>query len=201
MSTKIYNGRRVRLRFLSLFFDRVNAKAIKIATERVKLLMGQIRPDYLETRMQDRVKAGKIPITPDELMLRITLERCYVASKSNVRDTSFCIDYGLNVWPNHDGWTYVIPIGEWWITDGIQWPVSESYFYWNNTDKPARVSHKEWESRRQNWTEVCLDDHDARRCWHPIIDVKERTGLHKIAGKILDDQDAVLRTIYGLDAA
>lgn len=33
----------------------------------------------------------------------------------------------------------------------------EEYAYWNNTDAPEEVSKKQWETRRKDWHEVCLN--------------------------------------------
>jgi hypothetical protein len=116
--------------------------------------------------------------------LDIVLKNCIEAAKRRTFDP-FDIECGLNMWI-HKNKTYIIPICPNFISRNLTMPAwCEDYCYWDNTDWPEGMTSREWNARRKNWENVCLQDHNATRLYHSVIEAKGEYDLYDLSYKIV----------------
>lgn len=174
MSTKIYNAVRFPADKLNNFLDWSRGRMLRSVKERLESLMEGVKPEALGKCPPHFRKKGGKAVWERHARMKIVMAECRRAAQTTLRDPIFDIECGFNLWL-HNGYFYAIPIAEPWIIKSIEtrrprWV--EEYHYQNQTDQPRDISDKEWNQRRRNWEKVCLNDHNARRMYHAVVECK-----------------------------
>ncbi len=128
---------------------------------------------------------GRTGPRPDHKDLIRELAYARELSKTEERlDPARDIACKLNVWLC-GRWAYGVPVGEGWLWETLK-PTAHvhDYCYWNHTDPPADVSHAAWRGRRAVWDTV-LEDFDAARLCHTVIDPARKVGGDELARRVL----------------
>lgn len=209
MSTKIYLAYRCPIgTFYKVFIPSFRKHCFDKVVERVKTLVACVKPEILEKAYEDKDWQKQMTFErfcekKGELFkLREVLRAAYKASVSSQRDPYFCIDCSFNVWL-YKGKAYIIPYGEYWITETFEMPEGvEDYSYWNNSDEPEGVTLAQWRSRGKIWGKVCLDNHNERRLLHQVVDVSSKPvpiGLNEVTKAIMPDDDSRFFAFYDLE--
>lgn len=184
MSTKIYyawtwkcRGHVPALRFLRDF-------ALADAATRVKREIREFDKKLLDKAFEVFLMHRKAKPTAQmrrDFAFRTAFILAIKDSKSRTRNTLLDIDASLNVWVDAPD-VYAIGYGECWdrLPKTLP-PVLADFSYYNNVDHPKTVSAADWDRRRRIWDRVCLDDWDAARLSHRIVDAKLGIGLREVA--------------------
>lgn len=183
MSTKIYEAYRIPAHKLNDYIDWSRQQMIAAGHDMARKLMVNV----------DRSDFGDIPphIAGDaegeaawDNIKRMTLVVDIMVdaanSSWNTREDPSC---GLNIWLYKDS-AFIVPVGPGAVLsdgpDKFSW--CADYCYWNNSDQPDDISDEEWLERRATWDAVNCGtgtaDHNARRLWHDIVDIKTFTGRY-----------------------
>ncbi len=169
MSTKIWQAVRVpirrlneylvacRLPTLARFHSKMNDHILWVKAEEV----GEMARRYLN--------GGEDEQTTEKTMLfckiRILTEKYRKAAKQPERDY-FDVEAGLNVW--QDGrYAYIVPIGRAELADE---DYAVDYHYQDQTDRPEGTTARQYAARQRKWERLCLQDHNATRLYHAIVD-------------------------------
>lgn len=189
MSTKIYEAYRVPLSKLNDFIDITRKQTIKQQCEKLKHFMKYAEVDReIPGDIKGDEKKEKKWIKYQQF--ESVLEKAYQASQSPYID-AFDVECGLNIWIKNR-YAYVIPIG----CAGLKWRLpkyAEDYSYWDNTDRPKKITLQQWGARCRTWESInCgygIASHNARRMYHSFIDLKngKYTGSWELKEKILGD--------------
>lgn len=168
MSTKIYNAWKVEINKLNEFIDFVRPQVLECARNIILDLMPKVSIEGIEKQREEHPYYHK----EDELRLECVLDSCRYVSNQTTRFLAFDIDLILNIWL-YKGDAYIIPVGEYRYFNVPE--NTEEFRYWNNTDKPEELSDKEWDHRREIWSNINLGQgvtsHNSRRLQHTIIDM------------------------------
>ena len=153
MSTKIYHGFKINTSSISKVLEMVETFRPYILEEGKKLyknfedhLLGYKKIDQTK---EDAIKDIRIKWLTAWWEMKRTQQRLPLV------DTLFSItifpldDYFLGiVYTEHDTWYF-----QWLEQENV-----EDYAYWNNSDKPDKLTDEEWDERYKNWSKVLLDN-------------------------------------------
>lgn len=142
--------------------------------ERVEGMMKALKPEVIEGfgECPEHFKGDGEAIWERHKRMDYIMKCCREAAQASHRDPIFDIEFGLNVWL-HEGFFYVITIGEHWMAATLREPPHwvEEYHYQNQTDRPEDIDPENWEERRVNWEAVCCaspSNHNDRRLFFEI---------------------------------
>lgn len=196
MSTKIYFAWRCPDVTLRPVLAQLRRFAVADASRRLAELAAAIAP-----RTAARAAAGirkrftGVPAARAAVVARVGLAVSVArdSSESPLRDGVLDVDASLNVWVHEDGYAYLIGYGECWGRFRQRLRYASDYSYWNNTDRPRRVTAEEWADRARTWDAVCLDDDwDAYRLVHTIVDVKAERGMRPVLLNLVQSNEVEL---------
>lgn len=88
--------------------------------------------------------------------------------KSSPLPATFNMCVSFNIWTD-ENYAYIIPYAPYGWTDSFdrnrpKW--FRDFHYQNQTDRPAKITSREWNMRRKKWDEVCLGDYRKRTDWN-----------------------------------
>jgi hypothetical protein len=131
----------------------------------------------------DRINDG-IDFIHDKMWLHTSelISKFGVSNRTELLEfvTNNDLSCGFNMWI-YNQYCYVVPIGIHGILEKTFKKVPnfiENFSYWDNVDKPNKVSQKVWDSRCSTWDSICLgelenkSDHNSRRLYHEVFDSK-----------------------------
>lgn len=197
MSTKIYYAFRVPVSAFPAFLAEFRGHALGKAKHRVGEIMGredvepEMRSIYEKNGWAKTMTWGEFVSKKERtFQVRDALRKVKAASISSARDLEYCIDCSLNCWI-YKGRAYCIPYGEAWLHEGFRLPArAEDFSYWDSSEGPEEISHRDWRNRGKVWDKVCLSNWDSGRLVHEIINAKENIGLHYLASRFVSNDDA-----------
>lgn len=192
MSTKIYQAWRCPAKEFPLFVKTFHEHAFTKAVKMMDILAASVVQDKILEEMLPVYENWKKTYADFDSFVKDKYEiykirKCFQAaleaSRSETRNF-FCIDASFNAW-FYKGKFYIIPYGERCILEDFQPPErAEEYAYWNNTDQPETLTRKQWVARGKTWDAVCLDDWNANRLVHEVINFKKDIGIIEISKMI-----------------
>jgi len=168
------------MKFITAVVDRLPDKIIQDLTEEEQHTMPMIMtlgmPEvrtyewYNEPSSKEQIRRAKF----GWVMMK-AIEQAESFSKQ-----PFQIEGGFNFWVEGK-YAYIIPIVNlnlssfWAALKFPEW--AKDFHYQNSTDKPERISDKEWDNRRETWNRLNggdgKSDHNARRFYHSVIDMSK----------------------------
>jgi len=178
MSTKIWKAYRVPIGKLNEFFSLVEGPTLTGFYERLDYLMkseGLLKLAKERRKLEEEVLAerdGALPAwwhsDPMYLEERWQILQGEMKKASLSIEHHFAdVDASFNVWL-YGKYAYLIPYGKVCYPNPMpEWV--EDYHYQDQTDRPEDISPQAWRARREMWDKVCLDDWDATRMVHHII--------------------------------
>lgn len=188
MSTKIYAAWRMPVSRLNEFLEKVGKQMLRRVGKATLGFMAAMKAEVVEKKTQEIIFQ---PRANDEKYVesirkfarfQIVMDEAAKASMRLERHP-FDFDCGFNVWL-YKGRAYVIPWGEPWTRDKIRVPSwAEDYAYWNNTDRPNRVSQKAWDARGRTWSKFLPYVFPGLRLIYYVVDLSP-TALHIYATMI-----------------
>lgn len=160
MSTKIYNGLRLKIDGLGDLHEKVTewrATVAKLQLEHDAKITAQFAASKIDdAAMKDEVVYGAVHAVGWEIH-----DRRREVEKTQRRDPLIDTEFTLVVMPYPAG-DMILAIAyserQDWIKQFRALPWVEEYGYWNNTDKPDEVSDEEWEEREKAWTAATKSD-------------------------------------------
>jgi hypothetical protein len=186
MSTKIWEAYKIPIDKLNDFIDIVREVKMKEIVSLAKSLFDCVKEEAIDKRLErdksyryysDEEWAEHLKDISSRIYARFELFWELIEAGANSRErTPLDITCGFNMWC-YDGNFYIIPFGEHGSFRGVKFPewVTE-YHYQNQTDKPSRISNKEWNNRRKTWDKVCLgdppNDWNSRRIYYSLFNPK-----------------------------
>lgn len=186
MSTKIWEAYKIPADKLNEFIDIARECKIKEIMNISKALFDLVKEEAIDKRMErdktfkyysDEEWAEHLKDVNNRTYTRFELfwELIEAGSRSRER-TPFDMTCGFNIWL-YEGSFYIIPFGEHGSFINIKFPEwVKEFHYQNQTDKPSRISTKEWNKRRDVWDKVCLGDEpndwNSRRIYYSLFDPK-----------------------------
>ncbi|MDD2750843.1 MAG: hypothetical protein PHX24_12260 [Acidithiobacillus sp.] len=163
MSTKIYNGFSMSTDSAVHLMDMVNSFRPYIRAEGQKMLNRFIR----KTATPDHPYQG----------WRVWMDFRSETVDKGIRAPSVDTDFELTFFP--DGKRFLgIAFTEHdrWFRRWLKQPLVSEYRYWDNSDKPSRISRKEWDQRAETWDRVLGYDAPSTRGF--------TISLHEIGGPL-----------------
>ena len=183
MSIKIYNAFRVKNTDLIKTIDWTHDTLFGVAQDIIEKEGELITEKELEISPAFPEEKRKLCIRYKRT--EIVLDKAKKDAISEHPLSTLDIDCGLNVWPGEDGFFYVIPICHRLFQDKLcerlpSWV--EEFSYWDNTDQPEAIAHKEWEVRGKTWEEICCGEsgrsqYNMRCMYHEVVNIKSGTGI------------------------
>jgi len=187
MSTKLYEAYRIpRSKFdeFILTFNRICFDAI-----REFVLSIDVQPNVISIIRKD---LSANDYSDKDISLIWTLIMAKEMSERGYNDV-LNLDCSFNVW-FQGRWAYIQPF----VLNTLdlkarypkrKWFENADYGYWNNTDKPDRVSDNEWEERENVWNDIAFEDWHRTRLTHVVLEMKSsRIGLHHLLKTINADE-------------
>lgn len=158
MSTKVYTAYRVPVSKLNTFLYKSKSNSINQAAIRIQELITNMRPEafynILIKTYKDDAYVKQIYNNGDPTRMTkfdAVIACCKEASHSSYRDPMFNIDCGWTV-RIYDDHAYLIQYGEMYMHGGFKTPgYAKDFSYWDNTDKPFKITNKSWENRGILW--------------------------------------------------
>lgn len=188
MSTKIYHGWTWRARLHRPALAALRGFAMAAAVARVKKHAAGYDKAYVMAAVTKIIRRRGLTRSPrqlaGDLRVNLALRAATESSRSKFRANELDVDASLNLWL-HGRNVYAIGYGDCWndlppLAELC--PAIRDFAYWNNTDRPADVSRRQWTARRKTWDAVCLDESwDAARLVHTIVDVAGDRGVDELA--------------------
>lgn len=174
MSTKIYYAYKIPQEKLHEFIDSIRGQIFNKAEELVRQMMNAVTEEKLKEE-----KTKKSYYSEEKIRFNLVIELCTKLSKEKQR-TGLDLTFSLNIWL-YNNYAYIIPIGEYYYLNNLKYSDwVEDYSYWNNTDKPDKISEEDWDLRQNIWEDInCgtgVHSHNARRLNHSIIDFNQLYG-------------------------
>lgn len=160
MSTKIYQGYRVKVKDFNGFLAHLRAATLEKAAEHVKLLLSALLPEK-----EDELIKAWYPDFPNGLSEGVNpefikgylklnyLEKLFEGNHDNqMRGNVFDLQSGFTFFLV-GGYFYGWPWGTFILSDKIvlAYDKAEDYCYWNSTDGPEEVSRSVWQRRAKTW--------------------------------------------------
>jgi len=167
MSIKVYTAYRLKEGYdLWETLHRIRKKAEKA----IDGVLRELASDFEEEAKKDIEFRKKILESVGEKDLEkmpsMDLIFFYMGKQYNLQQTSsqrnpFDFNVGVGV-KYHKGRYLFIPYCDCLMSRVLDFmkrdKALEDYAYWNNTDKPGRISYKKWEARGVVWEELCEPD-------------------------------------------
>jgi hypothetical protein len=199
LSTKIYTAYRVPVcDFSDTFLPAVRGYVFRTVAAQVKQLAAAMKVKHVRAVSKGMRKPDGVRDWEKHKRVRAALMLAAESAASPQRSLISDVGCVLNVWC-HSNRMYVIPICEPWVLDRFPYWVSgaEDYCYWDNADKHHQVSDAGWESRKRAWEKVCLNDHNATRMVHTIVDLKPPyyPGLREVVKLVFPREDPYLLSV------
>lgn len=180
MSTKIYNGYRLRtgtIADLNALLRGFQAAALAASRDRMAALCARYAVRCFDKQTIGMMDADKSPAS--EAFWHV-MERQDNVRKTDRRDPEVDLECMLSLFP-HGEHVYVTLGSEQDIYEKL-WeavPGVEPYPYWNNTDRPSHVSEAEWEERGANWSAATSAEKGLKTSWR-FYAVPESSGFASI---------------------
>jgi hypothetical protein len=161
MSTKIYEAYRLPIKNLNKFLERAKNHSINKVSERVQMLMDNMKPEGFYKVLLKKYKEEKYikehfnDGSPSRYtQFDVVMDCCKEAAAGSRRDPIFDIECGWTA-RLYDDDAFLIPYGEGYLRKGFRKPkLTKDFSYWNNTDKPTNVSNAEWDRRYKTWNKL-----------------------------------------------
>lgn len=172
MSTKIYNGYRLKtdmsLRELHDLCMRIRQSVGKLCEELYfkkiaeiicnLLDMKEMKPSRLEAMVTRMAKDSRLHDYPLWIVQNYILERQRQIKVTNLRDPEVDFDCKIVFFPISDKILLTLYAEKKEYFKAIEaFCEVEEYGYWNNTDRPKKLTDKQWEQRRIDWDEALGD--------------------------------------------
>jgi hypothetical protein len=183
MSTKIYDAYRIPRTKLNEFLMRTRHLTFTKVLDTVDMFLGHVDENLVDAKVKEDIdgltKGGaELPewYNKERAAQRHrweVLKKAFKKASISSLRSGLCIDASLNVWIR-GRYAYIIPYGYSVCPTDLEWV--EDYCYFNNTDRPERVTARQWAARSNMWDKLCLNDHDATRLSYTIV---EFSGDHR----------------------
>lgn len=148
MSTKIYTGFLIETDSLACLMEKVDAFRPWVIRQAEKKM-----DDFIRVLVKSGVSASEAWRTWDarRIALRQTMQR----------DPAVDVEFSLSFFPEPPGGHclgIVYTAEDAWRRKWLKQPGVHDYSYWDNADKPSRVSGPEWRQREEAWKSVLPDN-------------------------------------------
>jgi len=193
MSTKIWEAYRIPISrindFIDIARDQARAEIFRCVTAMVESVteeaMMKEMLKHSEFYSSETAKKDYMENTHNKLSARFDIVKKVIKAAAQSRHkTPYDIGCWINFWVDGEH-AYIIPVGA--CVTGLKYPEwVEDFHYQNQTDKPKRISQKEWNKRRDTWEQINLgvagdkSSHNARRLCHEIFDPSDSMSLTEL---------------------
>lgn len=192
MSTKIYYAWTWPVRSHRHALAAFREFALADAAARVKKVVARVNRAAFEKAARAFARKRKTTLTREmtrDLTVKFTMELAAGCSASPYRAQVLDLDASLTLFfvaPD----VFAVGFGECWdrLPDPPALPFPdvptvEDFAYWNNTDKPAHLTDRQWEARGRIW-DGFLDRWSAERMTHTIISGKDEQGFEEVVRRV-----------------
>ncbi len=176
MSTKIWAAVRVPIRRLNDYLLACRTPTLARFHSKMDDQMKFVTMEEVGEMARRCLKGNEDEQTTERTMLyckvRILIEKYRKAAQRPERDY-LDVEAGLNIWLDRR-YAYIIPVGRAELAD-VDYAVD--YHYQDQVDRPENVTARQYATRERKWEQLCLQDHNATRLYHAIVDFSSPTPI------------------------